>query len=452
MEYEKFIESKALVDIPTGIDPPELIDSLYGFQRDIVSWALRRGRACIFADCGMGKTIMQLEWARCVSDHGGNVLIVAPLAVAHQTVSEGGKFGINVEYRRDGVASPITITNYEMLEHFNPSDFVGVVLDESSILKSYTGKFRNMIIQRFINVPFRLACTATPAPNDFMELGNHAEFTGAMTGSEMLSAFFINDPANVGRYKLKGHADAGPFWDWMAGWSVMIRQPSDLGYGNGKFTLPEMNLHHHTVTADNSDCSTLFAMAAYTMQERLQARRDTIKKRTEAVAKMANNDETWIVWCNLNSEAELATELIDGAVNVTGSMSIDAKSDAMMAFSRGEIRVLVTKPKIAGFGMNWQHCSNVAFLGLNDSWESYYQAVRRCWRFGQERTVNVHIVTADIEGEVVSNISRKDAAAEEMHRSMIDHTKYISAGAIRKDRQFTRKYTNDTTIEVPVWL
>jgi superfamily II DNA or RNA helicase len=444
MKYEDFISSKAMVDDPTGVEPPELNASLYPFQRDIVSWALRRGRASIFADCGLGKTFMQLEWARVVSDMVGPVLIVAPLAVAQQTVSEGERFGIKCEYSRTGMIGQITITNYEMLEKFDPADFSGIVLDESSILKSYTGKFRNMIIENFGSIAFRLACTATPAPNDHMELGNHAEFCGVMSRTEMLSMFFVHDGGETQKWRLKGHAES-EFWKWITSWAVMIQNPSNLGYEDAGFTLPPLNVHHITVEANNEDCSTLFAMTATTLQERIQARRDTIAKRSDAVAKMVNeSDDCWLIWCNLNKEAETVTRLIDGAVNVHGSMKLEDKADKLMAFSRGEIRVLVTKPKIAGFGMNWQHCSNVAFLGLNDSWESYYQSVRRCWRFGQTSPVDVHIVTADIEGEVVRNIERKDRQAQSMLVAMCENMESLTRKNIKgSKRTMSENNTSD---------
>ena len=263
-EYRRFVAAKAQADPPTGIeDVPPINAQLFPFQRDIVRWALRRGRACIWADCGLGKTPMQLEWAKHIP---GDVLIVAPLAVAEQTRREGEKFHVPVEYSRDGTKrGKVTITNYEMLEHFTPADFAGVVLDESSILKSYTGKFRTFLVQEWTRVPFRLACTATPAPNDFMELGNHAEFTGAMRGSEMLSSYFINDPGNVGRYRLRGHAEK-PFYRWMAGWAVMIRKPSDLGYSDDGFTLPPLRMHDVVLDSHKAADGMLFAVDAVTLQ------------------------------------------------------------------------------------------------------------------------------------------------------------------------------------------
>lgn len=443
--YQKFLKGKGIESHDAGLKTvPELSPMLYDFQRDIVSWALRRGRASIFADCGLGKTPMQLEWARHVP---GRVLILAPLAVSQQTIKEGQKFGItDIVYasNQDDIGDEkIAITNYERLEKFNPSFFNGIVLDESSIIKNYTGKYRNIIIESFAQTPYKLACTATPAPNDYMELGNHAEFMGAMTRVEMLSMFFVHDGGETQKWRLKGHANVD-FWEWICSWAVMMRKPSDLGYDDGKFILPGLNLSHHTVEADNNSSEYLFAMEAHTLQERLTARRDTIQKRSERVAGLVNGDR-WIIWCNLNTEAETVTKMIPGAVNVTGSMSLEAKESAMADFSAGNINVLVTKPKIAGFGMNWQHCHNVAFLGLNDSWESYYQAVRRCWRFGQESEVMVNIVTADIEGAVVENIKRKEAEADAMAGEMLEHMKDINAKNIKGLKKSKAEYVQEVS-------
>lgn len=421
MDYESFIASKAVKDCPTGIDGDvKMSDMLFPYQHDIVMWALRRGRAAIFADCGMGKTAMQLEWARHVP---GRVLIAAPLAVAAQTVREGIKFGIECQYAKDGggATGKITVTNYDRLHLFDPCEFTGIVLDESSILKSFTGKVRNQIIEGYGQTPFRLACTATPAPNDHMELGNHAEFIGAMSRTEMLSMFFVHDGGDTSKWRLKGHAEE-TFWQWLCSWAVMIRKPSDLGYSDAGFDHPQKTIHHHMVEAKNESIDTLFAMEARTMQERLSARRNSVDDRAAKVAELANADnDQWIIWCNLNDEAETACALIRGANEVSGSMTNDQKEAIISGFQDGTVRVLVTKPKIAGFGMNWQHCHKMAFLGLNDSWESYYQAVRRCWRFGQQNTVDVHIVTADIEGAVISNIERKDDDAQKMAEFMVKH-------------------------------
>ena len=436
MEYMEFLQEKKLTDPDTGhvVEASAINPMLYDFQNDIVRWALRRGRSAIFADCGMGKTPMQLEWARHVP---GPVLILAPLAVSAQTVREGEKFGVKVGLAKDQseVREKVTITNYEKLEHFDPSYFTGIVLDESSILKSHTGKYRTNLIEQFAQTPYRLACTATPAPNDFMELGNHAEFLGAMTREEMLAMFFIHDGGDTAKWRLKGHARSNgassPFWEWLCSWAVMIRRPSDLGYEDHSFVLPEMVMHECVVETNRPLSGELFTIEARTLQDRLKARRETIDDRAQVCADLVNaSDETWIIWCNLNSESDTIKRLIPGSVEIKGSDKQSHKEDSMLAFSNGEIRVLVTKPSIAGFGMNWQHCNNMAFVGLSDSYEQFYQAVRRCWRFGQEKPVNVHIITADTEGAVVKNIARKEQDAIEMAEEMVSHMKDLNTESI----------------------
>lgn len=429
-DYKEFLRKKAIVDPATGMDRvPELNPALFGFQRDIVGWALRRGRAAIFADCGLGKTPMQLEFANRVP---GDVLILAPLAVAAQTVREGEKFGIQVGYARKhaDVKHRITIANYEMLEHFDASKFNAVVLDESSILKSFAGKMRTQIIESFAKTPFRLACTATPAPNDYMELGNHAEFLGVMSRSEMLSMFFVHDGGDTSQWRLKGHAES-EFWKWLSSWAVNMRRPSDLGYPDDKFKLPEMVMHQVEVKIDRPTEGFLFPVEAQTLQDRLQARRDTVVERVKHCADIVNaSKEPFIVWCNLNDESKQLCDAIPDAVEVSGSHTAEQKEAAMLGFTNGSIRVLVTKPSIAGFGMNWQHCANMAFVGLSDSYEQFYQAVRRCWRFGQDKTVNVYVITAETEGAVVSNIKRKEWDAAKMAENMVSHMQDLNKAAL----------------------
>lgn len=429
-EYRAFLERKRLDDPMTGLQSiPPLNQMLFPFQRDIVSWALRRGRAAIFADCGLGKTPIQLEWARHVP---GDVLILAPLAVAGQTVREGEKFGIEVRQarRQADVRSGITVANYEMLDHFEPDAFSGIVLDESSILKAYDGKTRTRIIEAFTRTPFKLACTATPAPNDFMELGNHAEFLGSMTRVEMLSMFFVHDGGETQQWRLKGHAQP-EFWRWVCSWAVMLRKPSDLGYSDDGFTLPELVMHQVTVKVEEPTQGFLFPVEASSLQERLQARRDTIEDRVADCAAIVNaTKDPFLVWCNLNAESEAVAKAIPGAVEVSGSDSNEAKEAAMLGFSSGAIRVLVTKPSIAGWGMNWQHCHNEAFVGLSDSYEQFYQAVRRCWRFGQTKPVNVYVITAETEGAVVANIKRKERDAMDMAEKMVEHMQELNAAEL----------------------
>jgi len=421
LEYKEFLKQKTHEGIDSGISVNKLNPMLYRFQHDVVKWALKIGKCNIFADCGLGKTPMQLEWANKVP---GKVLILAPLAVSQQTIKEGEKFGIKVKYsRKQATSEKITITNYEMLDHFDSSKYQGIVLDESSILKSYTGKYRNQIIESFRDTPYKLACTATPAPNDFMELGNHVEFMGVMTREEMLSMFFVHDCSETQKWRLKGHAEEA-FWKWLCTFSVMLRKPSDLGYEDDGFVLPSLNIIEHIAKVDrnHSKGDMLFRLDAGSLSERIKERRITTNERVKKAASIINQtDDTWLIWCNLNNESELLTNMIDGAAEVKGSDSLDKKTERLMSFSSGKIKRLVTKPKIAGFGMNWQHCSKIAFVGLSDSYEQFYQAVRRCWRFGQTKEVDCHIITAETEGAIVSNIKRKEKDSMLMAKEMVKH-------------------------------
>jgi len=433
MKYEQFLQSKSIIDEPTGISVvPELNPALFPFQRDIVQWALQRGRACVFADCGMGKTPMQLEWAKHIP---GNVLILAPLAVAQQTVREGVKFGIEVNYCRSQseVKPGITIANYEMLEHFDNKYFTGLVLDESSILKSYGGETRKQITEFAQSIDFRLACTATPAPNDLIELINHAEFLGIMSGKEIIALFFTQDGNTTHNWRLKGHAKKD-FWRWMSQWSVAIRKPSDMGYEDGDFVLPELVYHDINVKVNKPTDGYLFAIEAQTLQERLEARRETIDDRVLDCAAIVNNSaEQFIIWCNLNSESEKLKKSIPGSVEVKGSDTVKHKEETAMKFQSGEIRVLISKPTIYGFGLNFQNCHNVVFVGLSDSYEQFYQAVRRCWRFGQIKPVNAYIITAETEGAVLNNIKRKERQSNEMFNEIVNHMKDLQIN--KKGRQ-----------------
>lgn len=444
MKYHHFIEGKKTISQCVGLtDNPALNPMLYDFQRDLVMWALRRGRAALFCDCGLGKTPMQLDWAKHVP---GNVLILAPLAVSMQTVAEGRKFGIEVNYRRDQteVTEGITITNYEMLDHFDPSFFNGIVLDESSILKSFTGKIRNNIIDSFSQTPFRLACTATPAPNDYMELGNHAEFLGVMNRTEMLAMYFIHDGGETSKWRLKGHAEE-PFWKWLCSWAMNVRKPSDIGYDDSAFTLPLMEIHSHVVKVDQAHDGFLFAVEALTLQERQQERRATTSIRAQQCADIValHPNEQWLIWCNLNDESKMLTDMIPGAVEVTGSDSIEYKEKMLLGFASGDVRVMVSKPKIAGMGLNYQACHKMAFVGLSDSYEQFYQAVRRCWRFGQKNNVDVHIITAETEGAVVRNIQRKEADAMRMAENMLEHMKVIEVENIKPQHTTQSAYVEE---------
>lgn len=459
MSYSDFLASKAIRVPPTGIpDPGELHASLFPFQRDLVTWALRRGRAALFADCGMGKALMSLAWSQVVArETGGRVLILAPLAVAKQFVHEGEKFGVPVQYVREQahVTGNIVVTNYEMLSHFDASSFTGVVCDESSILKQLTGRIRTSLIDTFKGTRFKLACTATPAPNDFMELGNHSEFLGALTHAEMLATFFVHDGGETQSWRLKGHAQHD-FWRWLCSWAAMIRQPSDLGYPNGDYVLPELRFHETIVPADHRDAwatGKLFVSDATSLTEQRAARKSSLEKRVAQAAALANaTKEQALVWCDLNDEGDALEAAIDGAVQVAGSDSDEDKEDRLFGFAEGRYRVLVSKPRIAGWGMNYQNCAKTIFVGLSHSYEALYQSVRRCWRFGQTRPVDVHIITSEAEGAVLANVRRKEEDAKRMAEGMLDHMRDIQRVEIQGSVRGNTPYLASKEFIAPTWL
>ena len=442
MSYSEFLAQKSIVDNPTGkpCRDTEVNELLFDFQRLIVAWAVKRGRAAIFADCGLGKTLMQLEWARLV---GGDVLILTPLAVAQQTIREATKVGLVVRYAHnaDEVQPGITVTNYERLEKFDCTRFNAVVLDESSILKSFDGKTRTRLIEVFAKTPYRLCCTATPAPNDHAELANHAEFLGVMTRTEMLATFFVHDEQD---WRLKGHAEDA-FWKWLVSWAVCIRKPSDIGCDDARFELPPLTVNHHAVSTGFRQEGMLFGGEVSGIQGRIQVRRATIEQRVAAAATMVNeSSEQWVVWCGMNRESELLRQSIADSAEVKGADSSEDKESRLIGFVDGTHRVLITKPSIAGYGLNWQHCRNVMFVGLSDSYEDYYQAVRRCWRFGQKKPVNVWLVTADAENVVVSNIKHKEQEAAKMQDAMVGHMKALETEAVKGLQRETDTYVTET--------
>ncbi len=451
MKYTDFISLKSASTIHTDsiqVTTAQLNPKLYDFQKDIVRWALAKGRAAIFADCGLGKTAMQLEWSiKICENFGGSVLILAPLAVASQTVAEGVKFGIRVNLCETGadVVPGINITNYEKLDKFKDCEFSGVVLDESSILKSFTGKVRTQIIDFFSNTPFRLACTATPAPNDYMELGNHAEFLGIMSYTEMLAMFFVHDGGQTSKWRLKGHAQ-DIFWRWLGSWAVVLDSPATLGYDAAGYDLPELRVHEIIVDGDKALNDTL------SLTERRQARKETIHARCAAAAKLVNDSpDQWLVWCDLNAESEELSDLITKSVEVRGSDKSDHRATAMLGFSVGVYHCLVTKPSIAGFGMNWQQCHKMIFTGLSDSYEQYYQAVRRCWRFGQTQPVDVYIIISAREGCVRENIERKQLDGERMHTAMVAQTKEITKKELKSTYRMATPYEPNKVMTLPAW-
>lgn len=447
MDYDDFVTGKRRAEVATGHNPSSLNEHLFDFQHAIVTWAVRRGRSAIFADTGLGKTLMQLSWADEVATHsGGIVLILAPLAVSEQTIEQGFAFGIDVRRVPNGGTpdSPgVWITNYERMDAIDFESLHGLVLDESSILKAHDGKTRQRIIDAAQGIPYRLSCTATPSPNDFDELGNQCEFLGVMTRTEMLATYFVNDTGDTGTWRLKGWGQSR-FWEWMGTWAVVLRNPSDIGFDGSRYILPDPQYIEHVVETDTT--GDLFAKPALTMLERRQAQRDSIEARCKALADVVNADasEPWLIWCHLNDEAELLQQLIPGSVNVQGSDKPEVKAARMMEFSRGGLRVLISKPKICGFGMNWQHCARMAFVGLDDSFEKFYQAVRRCYRFGQTRGVHVHLFTAENEGQILANLKRKEIQHHEMSANMIEHMKDIMNNELQGQQNIVDEYREDT--------
>lgn len=451
-KYSEFLNNKKFVLESSGfdVDKSELNHNLFAFQKDIVRWALAKGRSAIFASCGLGKTLMQLEWAHRICEKVGRtakVLILAPLAVSTQTVREGEKFGITVNIceSQEDVKQGINITNYEKLDKFVANEFVGVVLDESSILKSFTGKVRTAIIENFAQVPYKLACTATPAPNDYMELGNHSEFLGVMTRAEMLAMFFVHDGGQTSKWRLKGHAQ-DVFWQWMASWAVFIDNPINLGYETSDYDLPELNINEIVVDADEPIQEVL------TLTERRNARRDSLQLRCQKSADIINSsDEQFIVWCDLNAEQDKLSELINNNVSVQGSTSNKLKIQREKDWREGKNQTLITKPLCFGYGMNWQHCHNMIFTGLSDSYEQYYQALRRCWRFGQKEAVNVYIIISAKEGCVKENIERKESDFLKMQKEMIKLTKDITKKELKKTCRISTPYNPIKEMKLPNW-
>ncbi len=460
MEYSEFVASKLAAVPPCGFSPPRgLRVPLAEFQSDLVRWSLRRGRAAIFADTGLGKTRMQLAWASAVAKKAGKgarVLILAPLAVAKQTASEGEAVGVAVTVCRDGsdVRPGVNVTNYDRLHRFDPGEFCAVVLDESSCIKHHDTKTLAALLESFRATPYRLCCTATPAPNDWTELGTHAEFLGVCSRTEMLSEFFCHDGGETQVWRLKGHARSA-FWRWVSSWGAMVKSPADLGHDASAYALPELRLHEHLVRSDWRPADgALFAEHAETLTERRDARKQSVVDRVRecAAAVAAEPGESWVIWCDLNAEGDALRAAIPEAVEIRGSDDLDAKEQRLDEFAAGGVRVLVTKPSIAGFGLNWQHCARMAFVGVTDSWESYYQAVRRCWRFGQKRPVEVHIFAAESEGAVVANLRRKEADAAALAAALAAETREAVRAEVRGAVRSTNDYDPQTTMEVPAWL
>lgn len=459
MTYEEFLKTKEFVVKPCGFDCDERNPKLFDWQNDVVRWALRKGKAAIFTGCGSGKTRMQLQWAQKVHEHTGKpVLILCPLAVAQQTKREGESCGIGAKVVRDKsqCVNGINVTNYEMLPHFDPKAFAGIVLDESSILKQKMGKTSLSLRELFETTPFKLCCTATPAPNDFMELGTHAEFLGVMKQTEMLATFFVHDGGETQKWRLKGHAEK-KFFEWVAGWACCFERPQDIGYNEDGYDLPELRVQEVVVETSDTELADgqmmLFAPVGSTLLERRSARRNSLEERVAKAAEIANGtDEQVLVWCDLNAESKALTQAINGAVEVEGSMSLDEKEENIVGFLDGKNRVLVSKPGICGWGLNAQCAHKMIFVGLSDSFEAYFQAVRRCWRFGQEYPVDVYLVISDAEGNVKKNIERKQADAERMVKELVNETKERLTADIQQTKRDVDEYYAFERMEIPEWL
>lgn len=416
-DYERFLSSKRIVAESTGMEvlKQKISPVLYDFQRDLTRWALRRGKAALFEDCGLGKTLQQLEWARHV---GGRILIVAPLTVNEQTIREGKKLNLEVRNVRDKseIADGVNITNYEMIRHFVDADLRGIILDESSILKSVDGATKKLLLEHFTDIPYRLCCTATPCPNDIAEIANHSAFLGVMPRNEMLASFFVHDEDG---WRLRGHA-AKPFYRWLASWAMAMKSPADLGYDASRYNLPPLKIHDVVIPTEWRRDGNLFAGGLHGISDRASIRKQSIKDRVKAAVKIASESTGQvIVWCGLNDEANAVSKAIEGSENLQGSDSQERKRKVISDFLAGRLRILVTKGKIAGFGMNFQCAHTMIFMGLGDSYEMYYQCIRRQWRFGQTNPVDVYIVVTDHEEEIVDNVRRKEAEAETLSKEIV---------------------------------
>lgn len=453
MQYEEFLKTKEYHYDNTGFDVniSDLNDNLFEFQKQIVKWALKKGRCALFLDTGLGKTICQLEFANQVCKHeNGKALILAPLAVSKQTKQEGQKFGIDVNICRtqQDVRDGINITNYEMMQHFNPNEFVCVILDESSILKASLGKMANDIIDIFRFTKYKLACTATPSPNDYTEFGNHCEFLNVMSRVEMLATFFIND-AKENQWRMKRHAE-DKFWEWLARWAMVVKNPSDIGYADDRYNLPNLNMQHIIVKSEAKQ-GQLLPSIAKDLSERREARKESMQDRVNVVKDLIKDMDSCLVWVDYNDESDLVKKTCN-MVEVKGSDTDQHKEDSMLGFANGDIKFLVSKPSICGFGMNFQKCHNMIFCGISDSYEKFYQAVRRCYRFGQEHEVNVYVIISQRELSVLNNIKKKQEQHEKMSQEMVSRTSEILKNEIHQTVKMTEDYVANQTVKIPNWV
>ena len=457
MTYEEFLRTKEMRAEACGfdVDRESITQMAFDYQKDIIEWACRKGKCAILTGCGTGKTLMLLEFAKKVYEHTGKpVLVVSPLSVVEQTRREGAKFGIcevHVCRSADDVRDGVNITNYEMIEHFDASVFSGVVLDESSILKSFTGKYKTILTDMFCRTPYRLLCTATIAPNDYTEIGTSCEFLGIMSRTEMLATYFIHDGGDTSKWRLK-KAGVNKFWEWFATWAIYFNSPKDLGYSGEGYDLPSLNIRKVILDSEVREGELLVRLAS-TLDERRAARKDSAQSRTDMAADMANAnmDEQWLLWCDYNDESDMLRRKARECVEVKGSDEPEFKAQASMDFADGKIHALVSKPSIFGFGSNFQSCHNMVFCGLSDSYERFYQAVRRCWRFGQEKPVNVYIILSEREMNVLDNITRKQEQMDDMQRRMTALMRDVTLSEIRHTTRITTDYKPNGRMEVPAW-
>jgi hypothetical protein len=462
MTYPEFLEQKMQLSGMYGFKPTFLPDILFDFQKYLIDWNINKGRSATFSDTGTGKTIMELVWAQNVVEHtNGNVLIGAPLAVSHQTVKEGEKFGIEIKRSNNGKpAGKITITNYEKLHLFNPADYVGFICDESGILKNFDGVTKQNIIEFMKKLPYRALFTATAAPNDYPELGNSSEALGEMGYMDMLNKYFINDQHVIkpmkfhrkglnfamlqesGKMRFKKHAVI-PYWKWVSSWARAMRMPSDLGFSDEGFILPKLTETQHVIENSRLFPGELFVREAIGRSEQLQEARQTLQQRCDKAAQLVNDNQVAVIWCNLNPEGDYLEKIIPDAVQVHGRFSDEKKEEILQAFAKGEIRVLITKPKISCFGLNWQHCAHTVFFPTH-SFEQYYQSIRRFWRYGQKNPVQVDIVSTTGGMSVLKNLQRKAKQADQIFTEIV---KYMNDSIrISNQKEFTQK------TEIPQWL
>ena len=458
ISYEEFLKGKEFCAQSCGfeVEKEKINPNAFDYQKDIIAWACKKGKCAILTGCGSGKTLMQLEWSRLVhEDTRKPVLIVAPLSVVKQTQNEADKFGVGVVHicrTQEDVENGINITNYDMISHFDPSAFSGVCLDESSILKSYTGKFQNILTDMFCKTPYRLLCTATIAPNDYTEIGTSCEFLGIMNRTEMLATYFVHDGGETSKWRLK-KAGTNKFWEWFATWAIYFDSPKDLGYKVEGYDLPELVIHK-LFTRSKPEDGTLFVQLAETLEERRMARKDSLDERTDMAADLINKNEEdqCLVWCDYNDESAMLKKKIYNCVEVKGSDDPEYKAKASIDFAQGNIHALISKPSIFGFGSNFQSCHKMIFCGLSDSYERFYQAVRRCWRFGQKNNVDVYIILSEKEMNVLENITKKQKQMDEMQKQMTALMRDVTLSEIRHTTRIKTEYKPEQEAEVPSWI